>query len=601
MSSPQTAERTRPPLWLFAIACGLIVALVHLAYVGIRLHVFNRFTWTSRDIVWMAPVAYLGLFLIAAGLSALLVRLVRRPWGEALLAALAAWSLLLLFQTLHPIATIVLALGIGVMTAGAWHRAYRASPTRLRRAVGGIALLTLAIAGGTVAARWVPRMMARNGEAPPADAPNVLLLILDTVRAQSMSLYGYAHPTTPHLARLAREGTVFEHAFATSSWSLQSHAGLLTGLWAHEVGGDYLRPVRRDARMVAEAFRERGYATGGFTANVGFVGHETGLARGYEHFEDYPRSLAQLLLTPTLSQTEAVREAIVSAENGYLRGIVYAFRPMNLRLVGVRLAPRKLAPDVTNAFLHWSERVGKRPYFAFINVMDAHSPYESPEPFRSAFGNGKREVDRYHGAIAYLDSVVYDALSALQRRGELDRTLVVITADHGELFGEHGFEGHGNTLYLPVWRVPLVMRLPSRVPAGLRVNQPVSLRDLPATLVDLAGIRTQPAFPGASLRVTWTPNATATASPVIGEAAQGVNVPPSNQTYYGPLRSTLDSAMHYIRLARGGEELYAWRTDPDESVNLAGRPEHAGTLARYRGVLDSVYRSSQGSNTLGGR
>jgi len=509
--------------------------------------------------------------------------------------------LLLLLQTLHPFATIILALGIGVVIAGVWHRAYRTSPVRLRRAVAGVALLTLAIAGGTIGARWVAGTMAQNGDAPPADAPNVLLLILDTVRAQSMSLYGYARATTPHLARLARESAVFEHAFATSSWSLQSHAGLLTGLWAHEVGGDYLRPVRRDARMVAEAFRERGYATGGFTANVGFAGHETGLARGFQHFEDYPRSLAQLLLTPTLSQTQAVREAIVSAENGYMRGIVYAFRPTNLRLVGVRLAPRRLAPDITRAFLAWRERERDRPFFAFLNVMDAHAPYESPEPFRSAFGNGAREVDRYDGAIAYLDSVVNDLLADLKRRGELDRTLVVITADHGELFGEHGFDSHGNTLYLPVLRVPLVMRFPARVPAGTRVNQPVSLRDLPATLADLAGIQPQPAFPGASLRVTWTPDATAAASPVMAEAAQGVNVPPSNQTYYGPLRSTLDSAMHYIRFARGGEELYAWRSDPDESVNLAGRPEHAGALARYRGMLDSVYRRSPGQKTLGGR
>jgi arylsulfatase A-like enzyme len=415
----------------------------------------------------------------------------------------------------------------------------------------------------------------------------VLLLILDTVRAQSMSLYGYARRTTPHLATFARDAVLFENAIATSSWSLPSHASLFTGVWPHEQGGGYRQPVRGDLPSVVRAFRAAGYATAGFTANMGFAGHESGFAGGFEHYEDYPRNLAQLLLTPTLNQTQAMQLAIANARAGYLRGILYSFHPRNLRLIGVRQAARVTAPHRTERFLAWSARARPRPFFAFINLFDAHSPYEPPEPFRTAFGDGRREIDRYDGAIAYLDSVVHGVLAELQRRGDLERTLVVITSDHGELFREHGFDGHGNTLYLPAIHVPLVMRLPGRVPAGHRVPAPVSLRDIPATLLDLTGVPA-PAIPGTSLRAAWTEGGAATLSPAFSEASRGVNVSPESQNYLGPIHSLLDSTTHYIRLAGGREELYDWRRDRDELTNLAASSGYHAILLQHRRTLDSL-------------
>lgn len=584
-------ERRTQSLWLFSVVCALSVALLHIAYVTLRLHVFREFTWTSRDIVWMAPVVYLGFFLLAALPAALFARLVRRPWGETVLAAFAVWLLLLLWQTLDPIARIVLALGSGVALGGIWHRAYRKSETMMRRGVGALAILSVAVAAGPAVVRWTSSRLARS-ESAPSDAPNVLLLILDTVRASSMSLYGYSRQTTPYLERIGREGVVFENAMATSSWSLPSHAGILTGLWSHELGGDYRRPVRGDLRTIVEAFRARGYATGGFSANMGFAGHESGFARGFDRFDDYQRNLAQLLLTATLSQTQAMQLATDNARAGYLRGILFAFKPGNLRLIGVRRSSRAVATDRTDRFLAWSAKVRPRPFFAFVNLMDAHAPYESPEPFRSAFGDGRREFDRYDGAISYLDSVVYGVLTELRRRGELDRTLVVITSDHGELFGEHGFDGHGSTLYLPALHVPLVMRFPGRIAAGTRVTRPVSLRDLPATLVDLTGIGGIVPFPGTTLRAAWAADLGQTPSPVFAEATRGVNVPRANQNYDGPIRSVLDSAAHYIRLANGREELYDWRADRDEMNNLAGKPERAGAVAQHRRSVDSLLTRS---------
>jgi arylsulfatase A-like enzyme len=567
------------------------VALLHVALVTTQFHLLRQFTWTSRDIVWMAPLAYLGLFALALVPAWSLARLGRPRWGEVLLVAFAAWLVLLFWQKLNPIATMVLALGIGVAVAGAWRTAARTSPAALRRAVAALTLLAVAIAATTVTARAVARAFARSGSAP-ADAPNVLLLILDTMRAQNMSLYGYARATTPNLERLATESVVFDNAIVTSSWSLPSHAGMLTALWPHQLGGSYLRPVRLDAPTIAEVFRQRGYATAGFCANMLFAGHESGFARGFERFDDFPRNVAQLLLTPTLSQTEAVKLAVHNARAGYLRGAVLAFKPGNLRIVGARRAARAVAPDRIARFLAWSAGTRPRPFFAFVNLMETHAPYEVPEPYHSAFGGGEREFDRYDGAIAYLDSLVSGALDELRRRGELDRTLVVITSDHGELFGEHGFDGHGTTLYLPAIRVPLVMRFPGRVPAAVRVTKPVSLRDLPATLLDLAGLRADAPFPGTSLRETWTVAGSANISPAFSEASQGVNVPATNQNYAGPIHSVVDSATHYIRLGDGREELYDWRADPHESRNLAATAEHAVTVALRRRFLDSLLARS---------
>jgi len=574
MSQAKPTDRPRGVLRmaLLAAICALSVALVHVAHDSIRLHVFERFTWTSRDFLWMAPLAYLIYFLVLTVVAAPFKRA-----GEMLIASFAVWSVLLLWTTLHPLANIIVSLGLGSVLSSVWQRFSNLQLRRTVTALGGATVLVAAV--GSIVPRFA-RAAARN--APPgAEAPNVLLLILDTVRAKSMSLYGYERPTTPNLSRLGRESIVFDNAFATSSWSLPSHASILTGLWPHEQGGSYVHPIRRDARSVAEVFRDHGYATGGFTANVGFAGHQTGLARGFDHFEDFPRSLAQILLAPTFSQIQAVRAAALNLKGGYMRGALFAFRPSNLRLVGVRQAPNRPAADIIPRFHRWRRSLDGdgRPFFAFINLMEAHSPYEPPEPFRSAFGSPQREQDRYDGAIAYLDSVVSKLV------GELDNTIVVITSDHGEQWGENGFGGHGNTLYLTALRVPLIVRATGALPA-LRVTQPVSLRDLPATLLDLANIRAP--FAGTTLRTVWTKGET---RPVFSEATKGVNVPQNSQTFLGPVRSVLDSAAHYIRLADNREELYDWRNDPDERTNVIAEPRYGGVLPNYRRLLDSLYRA----------
>ena len=559
-----STDSTTGRFWWLVAACALAVSVVHVAHNEISLRVFNRFTWTTRDFAWMAPIAYL----ILLSLLGVIVMPFKRA-RDTIICAFAAWSLLLLLTTIHPLATIALSLGVGRALAWLWSRA---SIRHLRwTAAASLALLACAV--------LVTRApTAQAGTAPPNDAPNILLLILDTVAAKRMSLYGYHRETTPRLQELARESIVFDNAFAASTWSLPSHAAMFTGLLPHEQGTSYMQPMRDDARTIVQVLSERGYATGGFTANVGYTGHQTGLARGFEHFEDFTRSLSTMLLTTTFSQTDAVRLARRNLDDGYVRGAVFAFTPRNLRLIGVRSLPNRPAADIVQRFQRWRSTIKGRPFFAFINFMEAHSPYEPPEPFRSRYGTST--ADRYDGAVAYLDSVVGSLLQTLP-----PNTIVAITADHGEQWGEKGFTGHGNTLYLPVLRVPLLVYLPQRT--RLRVPQPISLRDLPVTLLDVSHIPNND-FPGESLREIWERGKSIV---VYAEATQGKNVPPTNQTYSGPLRSVLDSAGHYIRFGNGKEEFYTWPNDLDELNNLAGKPEYEPKVRQYRTLFDSFFPS----------
>ena len=122
---------------------------------------------------------------------------------------------------------------------------------------------------------------------PPANSPNVLLIVLDTVRADHLSLYGYERPTTPNLERLAKRGIRFDNARATAPWTLPSHASMFTGHWPHELGAKWMTPLRGNLPTLAEYLGAHGYATAGFVANVVYCSQETGLARGFTHYEDY--------------------------------------------------------------------------------------------------------------------------------------------------------------------------------------------------------------------------------------------------------------------------------------------------------------------------
>ncbi len=527
----------------------------------------------GTELIWMVPLADAFLF----GMLGLLIGLPSIRWrGDRLtrvafsvLVAVAVFTLLLYRPSFHIVARILLSVGVGA-EAGRFLSRHRERIIRLATIATWPAIcvvLVTASAFRATAAVTERRGFAHLSPAAPK-APNVLLVVLDVVRAADLSLYGYARPTTPNLERLAKSSVVFERVISTSPWTLPSHASLFTGHYPHELSADWEVPLDDTYKTLAESLRDRGYATAGFVANLYYGPPQFGLSRGFLHYE---------------SRHHSPGEVVASSRLG---GAIIIW--LNELTQSYYLAGRMNAAEVNRRLLGWLPERGSRPFFVFVNYFDAHSPYVAPAPYDRRFSgrepptreirHGQRNTpaelrgmhDAYDGSIAYIDSQLGVLLRELERRGELSNTLVIITADHGEEFGEHGWVAHGNGLYLPALHVPLLIAFPGRIDGGIRVAETVTLRDIPATVVDLLGIGAAQ-MPGRSLVVHWAsaPAARERPSPVLSE----VNRPRRTSAWYavakGRMRSIIVGNHHYILNGDGREELYDIVADPWETIDLA--------------------------------
>lgn len=576
---------TRPTagaVFSLAIALGLASGLVHAGATAWARHVTGKFTWSSRDLVWMAPAAdVLVLFVIAVPI-ALLASRKRVTWQvtTTVLGFFALLSVLLHFSRLHWAPQLLLSAGLAVQLGRLAARA----PEHIARlsARGALALSVVTIGLGVS-----ERLMRGEGRkaitAARDGAPNVLVLILDTVRARSMSLYGYARSTTPHIDSLAADAIVFDRAIAPSSWTLPSHASMFTGHPAGVLSASWRTPFDGAVPTVASVFHRNGYATGAFVANFFYTHHESGLASGFEEFRDFKVSFRQLIWSSTFGQTPFFNALIWARSPG---AVWKAIRNFDLRLPAEPHTDRKWTDEVVEEFLVWQERERGRPFFAFLNLYDAHDPYEPPRPWRTRFSSKPVAQDLYEGGLAYMDAELARLFRTLREQGTLDRTIVVVTSDHGEQFGEHDLRNHGNSLYLPVTHVPLVIRYPAALPGPRRVASPVTLRDLAATLIDLAGVPDDGTIPGASLRDACC--GAPYGSAVIAETEQvdGTKkdrVPAS----WGPLASIVADSLHFIRNGNGTFELYDVVADAGETRNLVASPAWCDVAA----ALDERLRS----------
>lgn len=586
--------RTRRPalraldVMALVVVFGIATAFVHAAELAVAKYVQGELVWFSRDFLWMSPTAYtlvllpggvvLGLLALASGARWVLGLTV------AATATAAVFGVLLPYSQIARIVSLFVAIVIGVQLA----RAFLASPSRAlrrtRRLAGAGVTLVAALA------LLMPALRARRERtalgtlaAAPANAPNILLLILDTVRAASFGLYAGAPNTTPKLNRWATEGTVFDNAYAPSPWTLPSHASFFTGRYAGELDADWKIPLGDRDSTLAEALRARGYATGAFVGNMHYAAWDSGLERGFATYRDYRSTWNQLLLSSSYTQTRLVRQLRAARS---IAAVVRALRNPDLSIEVKHTFDHKRADEISDSFLDWQRTIGARPFFAFVNYFDAHQTYWSPPSFQT-YAPSKTGIHKYLAAITWLDTQVSAVMDTLRARGVLDRTLVIVTSDHGELFAEHGLSGHAHNLYRNVLYVPLLIRFPERVPQNRRVAAAVSLRDLPATIADLAGIPRSP-FPGTSLAMTWSAGTRRT-SPVIAEVTQAPNVDSDYPTAKGPMTALIDSVWHYIRNGDGSEALFDMNADTAETHNLAG----AGSdrrAAPWRMRLDSLLR-----------
>jgi arylsulfatase A-like enzyme len=589
------------PVWWTAAAALLVGTIELVIRIWPRL-AGGRLALTDAPELWLIPASYLALLIPGGVLLALARRAAPRLFGPALILGLSvfpAWGGLLwnYHPRLHRLSILILAVGLSVQTARVLARRLTRTihAARWTVAILGVVLVLLA----TVPQAWtVVRERHRAARLAPAasGAPSVLLLILDTVRARSLSLYGYHRPTTPFLEQFVHEGTVFREAFATAPWTLPSHATMFTGRYPPELSAGWSTPLDARDPVLAEILAAHGYLTAGFVANQEYAGRRTGLGRGFLHYAD-------TRLTPgSLLQGGALGRFLVE-------------HPRVRRLLGWYDIPgRQSAEAINGRFLSWLDDQPERPFFAFLNYYDAHDPYLPPSPedraftgpgddrqlrarvraemaargFRNILPAAERDFEQaeYDGALLYLDRQIARLIESLRRRGRLQNTVVIVAADHGELFGEHELYTHGNSLYVPLLHVPLLMAGKGRIPADTSITEPVTLRDLPATILDLVGLAGQGGIPGTSLAGLWR-HGPGSQSPILAWVEAVAHQPARYPVVHGTMQSLVEGRYHAIRRGDGQVSLYDYLADPDETNDLAGDPGQAPLRRRLEAAADS--------------
>jgi arylsulfatase A-like enzyme len=579
-----------------AAALGLIIGWGE----GAGLLLFQRLGWlnwnmarvpVAREILYISPLVDLVLFGTLGILLGLLVRAAAsqrfREAAVFLLLFLGFLDWCGLSGRMRMYAVTVLSAGLATTALRSYHAHqqgfHRAARKTLPWLAGAVVVAFLAIQGGQRLAEY-----RATSSLPPAapDSPNVLIIMMDTVRADHLSAYGYARATTPNLERMAGEGVLFDRAISTSCWTLPAHVSLLTGRFPYEHGAEQSYNGRY--RTLAQELRGRGYRTAAFSANVYFFIRMLGFSPGFLHFEDVFGSVADMF-----------------ARTFYGRKFSEVLLP---RLGYKDTFGRKRAEEVDQAALHWLDESGHAPFLVVLNYFDAHDPYRPPQPFRSRFTkladpggllnefagdthlqNPEQiegEIDAYDGAIAYMDDAIGKLLADLRKRGLDHNTLVVIAADHGEFLGEHGLYFHRTALFRQTIQVPLIFYWPGHVPAGTRVATPVSLASVASTVLELAGDSGQQTFPGPSLAALWKPGAPKGFPLPLSELARfsfvGMKDSPA---FRGASKSLVYGPWHLLEHQAGGLFLFNWDHDPEEKNNLAGTPEGRPVVETLRRCL----------------
>ncbi|MGD8815578.1 MAG: sulfatase [Acidobacteriota bacterium] len=393
---------------------------------------------------------------------------------------------------------------------------------------------------------------------------SIVLVVVDTLRADHLGIYGYERATSPRIDAWSTGGRVFERAYATSPWTLPSFGSILTGRLptAHAAGikADGLAPgvdvattrsfvtLAEGVPTVAEVLRAAGYATGAFVTNP-FLDPGFGLDRGFTDY-DYDQA---------------------------------------------RMKDMRRAGPVVDASLAWIDSHAERPFLLLLHMFDPHLEYDAPPPYRGRFADatgfelpvsGVRQIrsripdmsgverafisDAYDEEVAYVDEQFGNLLDGLERRGRLRDSLLILTADHGEELFEHGGFEHGHSMYDEVLRVPLIISGP-----GVRVGRettPVSLIDLATTVLGVAGEAAPAGMSGRSLMVAGDP----ALRPLIAERA--LYGPETKTVIVWPYKAIVD-------VVDGGTRLFDLSADPDEKQDLAA--ERPDKLRELLGVLSA--------------
>ncbi|MGH9504435.1 MAG: sulfatase-like hydrolase/transferase [Terriglobales bacterium] len=616
-------------LLIVGLGSGISAGLVE----GVGLLFFQRINWArwgpmihvSGEITWISPVIDTIIFLLLALLCVIVGRLAPRlPTVRVLvflLTFLSVYDWLTLTGRLYHRACLVLALGVAVAFVRWCGRREGAFLQFWRRATPWIVAAWLLTFAGIQGGKWLgERIAVAQLPAAAPEAPNVLVIVVDTLRADHLSAYGYARPVSPNFDRLAAQGVLFENAISTTSWSLPSHVSLLTGRYQFEHGVGNVQPEpwtgwgRKGlggSPTLGEALQQKGYRTGAFSANRTYFTTSLGFGRGFQHFEDYFHSPADMFVR-TLYGREFARLYLNRSDKSKVKRAL-RFLGMNSMLdkdsegsgnYGGAQGVRKRADVVNREVLRWIDRgstggAETHPWFAFLNYFDVHYPYGGPPTYpKPGWDQGSR-IDEYDAGIKYADDALGRLVQALEQRGLANHTLLIVTSDHGEALGQHHLTYHGQALYRELIHVPLVMWYPGHVPAGITVPGPVTNAAIPATIMDLLGAGAQQRnFPSASLSALWQSGGVRGWPDVLSELAQNdiadkedkaaAKVEPTAST--GSMESLVMPQWQLITHEAMGDQLYDWVLDPAESNNQALAPEGQARAAGLKSSMENILR-----------
>jgi arylsulfatase A-like enzyme/Tfp pilus assembly protein PilF len=411
----------------------------------------------------------------------------------------------------------------------------------------GAALAAVLLLGGL--AYWflvrppadTPAALERRWAGLGVDKPNVILITLDTTRADHLGCYGYPMPTTPNADALAGRGVLFAHASSVAPLTLPAHASILTGMQPtyHGVRVNGNTALGQSQETLAEVLSKVGYETGAFVGAFVLDGR-WGLKQGFEHYDD--------------------------------RFDLKKYKHLDLGTV------QRPGNEVMDAALAWLESRKQGPFFAWIHLYDAHTPYEPPEPFLSKY-KGRGLAGLYDGEIAFADEQVGRCVSWLRANGIDQKTVLVIIGDHGEGLGSHGEGTHGYFVYDYATRVPFLVVTPFAELAGIRVDSQVSSVDVFPTVLGLCGIGDGPKVQGGSLLpVMFHPR-----SPVE-TYAYAESMTPNLQFGWSALHSLRSTRYKLIQAPR--PELFDLSADPGEETNVFDR--NPAVASRMKARLDRL-------------
>jgi arylsulfatase A-like enzyme len=447
------------------------------------------------------------------GLIGRLLRLFRNPWVAATVLFLPSWIATgpLDERPLWQVGIAVASSGLVVTLIGAWFVGTHNRLITLRFGRHAALATVLAVCGclGTAVIRQTPVITEQERRPVPHGKANVVLIILDTVRADRLSAYGYERPTTPNLKALATEAVLYEHAYSSGDMTLTTHASLFTGLYPTRHGAHRSkvnpggRPLDPSRTTLAEMLTSRGYETAFVAANTAFLSSFHGLGQGFG-FYDHRAPVPFLGAARPFSLRNGVRNLLARFMEGR------HFDQVTRR-----------AGEINDVAIEQIDRMRGtgRPFLLCTNYMDAHWPYVPPEPFHEQFP-GRDETFRledyyelvptvmmhhkkvtdaqeehlrsqYDSSLAYIDSEIGRLLKRLRDTGVYDNSLIIITSDHGEAFGEHGLIGHGVSVYQEHIHVPLLIKFPKGSPGekwhGTSRAEAVNSVDLLPTIFDVIG------------------------------------------------------------------------------------------------------------------